>query len=136
MMDDMAIQRTFHQYYTNLYKRHDILPERIDEYIKRQKLPEITEEQKQLINGPITISEMEEVIKKIKLGKTQGPDGLPGSYYKHFEKELLQPLQNIMNSILNNGKIPDTWKTAYITLIPKEGQDLKLTKKIIDQYHY
>ena len=33
-----------------------------------------------------------------------------------------------MNSIINTGEIPETWKTAYITLIPKEGQDLTLTK--------
>ena len=57
-----------------------------------------------------------------------GPDGLPGSYYKCFEDELLQPLQNTMNSILQVGKMPESWKEADIALIPKEGQDLTLTR--------
>lgn len=29
-----------------------------------------------------------------------------------------------MNSILQGGKMPETWKEANITLIPKEKQDL------------
>ena len=40
----------------------------------------------------------------------------------------LQPLQNIMNKIITSGEIPETCKTACITLIPKEGQDTTLTK--------
>ena len=45
-----------------------------------------------MMNGPITIAEMVDAIKKIKLGKTPGPDRLPELYYKTFEDELLQPL--------------------------------------------
>ena len=33
-----------------------------------------------------------------------------------------------MNKIITSGEIPKTWKAAYITLIPKEGQDPTLTK--------
>ena len=81
-----------------------------------------------MMNGPITTSEMVEAIRKIKLGKTPGPDGLSGLYYKKCE-EHLQPLKNMMNNILEKGEIPETWKTAHITLISK-GQDLTLTKKL------
>uniref|UniRef100_A0A8D0E7E3 ribonuclease H n=1 Tax=Salvator merianae TaxID=96440 RepID=A0A8D0E7E3_SALMN len=33
-----------------------------------------------------------------------------------------------MNDILDNGKIPESWEKAFITLIPKEGQDLTSPK--------
>lgn len=44
-----------------------------------------------------------------------------------FEDELLEPFQNMMNSILEMGKIPESWEEANIELIPKKGQDSVLT---------
>lgn len=36
-----------------------------------------------------------------------------------FEDELLQPLQNTMNSILEGGKMPWLWGKTNIALIPR-----------------
>lgn len=66
--------------------------------------------------------------KKIKIKKTPALDGVPASYYKHFNDELLQPLLHMMNSILKAGKIQDSWIEANISLIPKEGQNLTSSK--------
>lgn len=68
--------------------------------------------------------------KKIKPSKAPGPDSLLGTYYRCFEDKLLQPLQNMMNSILQEGKMVDTWKEVNITLIPKDGQDFDADKKL------
>lgn len=53
-----------------------------------------------------------------------GADSSVASYYKCFEDELLQPLQNLMNSILKRGNMPNSWKEANKALTPKEGQAL------------
>lgn len=68
-----------------------------------KKLPKISEEQRQIINGPIR-----ELVEAIKNGKATGPDGLSGLYYCIccicFEDVFLQPLQSSMNSIFIGGK--------------------------------
>lgn len=67
-------------------------------------------------------------MKKIKPGMVPGADEFSGLYYKSFEDELLQPLQNTMNSTLQGGKMQEGWKEANIAIIPKGGQDLILTR--------
>uniref|UniRef100_A0A670J9P8 Reverse transcriptase domain-containing protein n=1 Tax=Podarcis muralis TaxID=64176 RepID=A0A670J9P8_PODMU len=56
-------------------------------------------------------------------GKAPGPDGFTASYYKEMKSVLLNPLKEIMNNVLRKGEIPETWKEAFITLIPKQDAD-------------
>lgn len=76
------------------------------------------------LNRPVTMMELQQVINQMKLGKTQGQDGLPAKY----QDCLMQPLKDTMSRILKTGNIPDTWKNVYITLIPKQDSDLTLVK--------
>lgn len=96
--------------------------------MNRQNLPKITKNQRQILNGPIIIRELCQAIEKDKTGKAFGLKGLSVSYYKCFENELLQTLQQTVNIILQNGKIPDHWKETNIILIAKEIQDITLTR--------
>uniref|UniRef100_A0A670J1I6 Reverse transcriptase domain-containing protein n=1 Tax=Podarcis muralis TaxID=64176 RepID=A0A670J1I6_PODMU len=41
---------------------------------------------------------------------------------------LVNPLKEVMNKILREGEIPETWKEAYITFIPKQDSDLTQVK--------
>uniref|UniRef100_A0A670HVE9 Reverse transcriptase domain-containing protein n=1 Tax=Podarcis muralis TaxID=64176 RepID=A0A670HVE9_PODMU len=59
----------------------------------------------------------------MKLGKAPGPDGLSAKYYKVLGNELLTALADTMNNILRGGKIPDSWREAFITLTPKPDTD-------------
>lgn len=49
-----------------------------------QKLPE---EDKQILDNPLTISEIYEAIGHMNSGKTPGPDGLPVEFYKIFKND-------------------------------------------------
>lgn len=51
--------------------------------------------------------------------KVSEPDELIGYYYKCFDDELLQTLQNTMKSILQGIKMPKNWKETNIALKPK-----------------
>lgn len=42
-----------------------------------------------MVNGPITVREACEAVKKAEIEKAPGPDGLPASYQKYFEDKLL-----------------------------------------------
>uniref|UniRef100_A0A803TXE9 Reverse transcriptase domain-containing protein n=1 Tax=Anolis carolinensis TaxID=28377 RepID=A0A803TXE9_ANOCA len=44
-------------------------------------------------------------------------------YYKTFQEILIIPLQKVMNRILEEGKVPQTWNNANIVVIPKGNAD-------------
>lgn len=78
------------------------------------------------MNVPIRIREVCKIIKKTKIRKASGPDGLPTYYVLRIKFYNLNNKQWIF--ILQNRKIPDTWKEANTVFICKESQGLTLTR--------
>uniref|UniRef100_A0A8D0E419 Reverse transcriptase domain-containing protein n=1 Tax=Salvator merianae TaxID=96440 RepID=A0A8D0E419_SALMN len=116
------------KFYKELYKKKEVLEKDIKNYLEKQNLPQISQHRTMtMLNVTITPRELFDAIKKMKRGKAPGPDGLTAIYYRMFQEELQIPLLMTMNNILESGKILEGWGKAFIT-IPKEGQDLTLTK--------
>lgn len=57
----------------------------------------------------------------MKPGKDPGPGGLIRQYYKCFEDQLLQPVKDIMNGVLQGAKMLQNWQEANIALLLKKG---------------
>uniref|UniRef100_A0A670IRT8 Reverse transcriptase domain-containing protein n=1 Tax=Podarcis muralis TaxID=64176 RepID=A0A670IRT8_PODMU len=93
-----------------------------------RKMAFIPTDKKEQLNTPIKIEEIKEAIKDLKRGKAPGPDGFTASYYKEMKSVLMMPLKEVMNNILRERDIPETWKEAYITFIPKQDSDLTQVK--------
>lgn len=55
----------YKKYFINFYKGSDTSLEKINEFLKKQNLLRTTEEQRQIMNGLITIREVSEAIKKV-----------------------------------------------------------------------
>lgn len=92
-------------------------------YLQEYNLPQMSEEHKELLNQPITTEEISAAIKRLKGGKAPGPDGLITEYYKIFEKQTQKTLMYLMEEIIQQKIIPETWGEATITLIPKQGTE-------------
>lgn len=61
-----------------------------------------------------------------KKGKAPEPDGLPVEVYKVLASELIPVLRKLFNAaFLFDFELPESWKEANITLIPKPGKSLK-----------
>ena len=61
--------------------------EEIDRFLERFNLPRLNQEEIEIINNPITSTEIEAVIKNLPKNKSPGPDGFTGEFYqKHLEK--------------------------------------------------
>ncbi|CAH1259341.1 ADD3 [Branchiostoma lanceolatum] len=56
---------------------------------------------------------------KIKTTKSAGPDGIDGRLLKEYAVELSEPIANILNSSLLEGRVPHEWKEAVVVPLPK-----------------
>lgn len=81
------------------------------------KLPELSFEDKEMIDAPITDSEIEAAI------RSMHPDWFPCEFYKTFRKELILLIRGVLHEVIERNKYPDTWCEEIITVLKKPGKD-------------
>uniref|UniRef100_A0A670J5I8 Reverse transcriptase domain-containing protein n=1 Tax=Podarcis muralis TaxID=64176 RepID=A0A670J5I8_PODMU len=113
------IRKCFQKYFKKLYTQGPEEVSEMERFLKLNGLPELSQEKRSILNCKITQQEIEDAIQNMQLGKSPGPDGLTSKYYKILKDYLTFPLMEVCNQIMGGGRAPETWKEAFITLIPK-----------------
>ena len=128
------IQAIIREYYEKLYANKLDNLEEMDKFLNTHMLPKLNQEEIESLNRPITSEEIESVTKNLPTNKSPGPDGFPGEFYQPFKAEIIPILLKLFQKIEREGKLPDSFYEASITLIPKSDRDPAEKKRTTDQY--
>ena len=77
------------------------------------------------ILAPTKIEEIEDIIVKLNMGKSIGPNSIPTRLLKQFFKEISIPIKKLINLSFETGIFPDVLKLARIIQIFKKGDLLQ-----------
>ena len=68
------------------------------------------------------------IIRNLPANTNPGPDGFTAELYQKFREELTPILLKLLQKISKEGKLPNSFYEATITLIPKPDKDATKTE--------
>ena len=108
--------------------------EEMEKFLEKLNVPKPNQGEIENPNRPITGKEIETVIRNLPANKSRGPDGFLPEFYQKFREELTPILLKLFQKIAEEGKLPNSFYEATITLILKPDKDAT-KKKTTGQYH-
>ena len=109
-------------FYTNLYKSKDISNENVDRYLENIDVPEIKNDDKNILNKFPSYSECSEAVFQMKNNKSPGIDGLPSEFYQCFWTELGPIFFAALKEIFEQGELTNSQKLSIISLLFKKDE--------------
>ena len=97
--------------------------EEMDKFLEKYNFPKLNQEEIENLNRSITSMEIETAIRNLPANKSPGPDSFTDEFYQKFRDELTPILFKLFQKISGEGKLPNSFYEATITLIPKPDKD-------------
>ena len=94
------------------------------QYLNGLDLPQISEDQKAMLNDPLLHDEVAEAVKELNNNKSPGTDGLPIEIYKFFWPKLGRFLFEVYKEILEDKKLHLSARCGIIALLEKLNKDM------------
>ena len=109
------------EFYEDLYKEKDHR-NNID-YDPEINPLQITEQEKEILERPISKEELERALGKMKNNKSPGLDGYSAEFYKKFWPQLGDFFLNAIIENYENGALSNSQTEGVITCLPKTGKE-------------
>ena len=106
-------------------KKMDKLEE-MDKFLEKYNFPKLNQEEIENLNRPITSTEIN-CTQNYSSKQKPAPDGFTAEFYQKFREELTPILLKLFQKTAEEGKLPNSFYEANITLILKPDKDT--TKK-------
>jgi hypothetical protein len=119
----MVVHEIIRDYFENIYSNKYENLEEMDRFLDTYDHPKLNQEDINHLNRSITLNEIEAAIKSLPRKISPGPDGFSAESYQTFKEELIPTFFKLFHEIEREGKLPNTFHEASITLIPKPGKD-------------
>ena len=87
--DNAEIQRIIRNYCEQLYGHKIDNLEEMDKFLEKFNLPRLNQEDIEIMNNPITSTEIEAMIKNLPKNKSPGSDGFTAEFFQTFREELM-----------------------------------------------
>lgn len=116
------IMKEIHSFYSQLYSEHrtDV---NFDTFLNDIEIPKLSDENKEILDQPITKNELYKTLVSMSKNKTPGFDGLPVEFYIVFWMDISDMLVDSYNFSLRNGLLTQSQRNGVITLLPKKDKD-------------
>ena len=128
-----AIAFSIRDYYQQLYANKMDNLEEMDKLLEKYNFPKLNQEEIENLNRPITSMEIETVIKNLPVNRSLGPEGFTAEFYQKFREELTPILLKLFQKIAEEGKLPNSFYEATITLIPKPDKSSQVKSKSLSR---
>ena len=102
----------------------------MDKLVEKYNFTKLNQEETENLNRTITSTEIKTVIRNLPTNKSPGPDGFTAEFYQKFCEELTPVLLKLFQKIAEEGKLPNSFYEATITLIPKPDKDTTKKRKL------
>ena len=125
--DDILVEiRSFYEnlYNTDLGDDSTSLFQDFTDTLKT-KLPKLSEDQRDVIEGKLTLEECRKALMSLRCGKSPGEDGFTVEFYKFFFELLGREFLDSINASYDQNELSISQRRGVITLIPKEDANLK-----------
>ena len=107
-------------FYQDLYKSRDDSLENIDlATLDLGNVPKLTNEQRQLLDSPISGTEILASLKKLNNGKSPGTSGFQAEFFKFFWNDIGSFIIRSFNCSIRKGELSSSQRLGIISILPK-----------------